>query len=75
MSAVALQFGITAPVTGQLIKVVFVNRPPLADIIALENAGEDALLGRACGLPPETAAQFTQTDRANIRAAWARLPV
>lgn len=75
MSAVALQFGgVTVPITGQLIRAVHVRRPPLAEIIELGDAGEDALLARACGVPVEVAAQFTPVDRDAIRAAWARLP-
>jgi hypothetical protein len=75
MSAVCLQFGgIMVPVTGERITIVHVRRPTLAEVIALEGSGEDALLAHACGVPVEVAARFTAGDRDAIRAAWARLP-
>ncbi|MCM8731422.1 hypothetical protein ACFO8O_10670 [Hephaestia sp. GCM10023244] len=51
------------------ISAAWIVRPSDAEIDELRNAGLDALLERAAGLPRGTAKQFSSADRESLKAA------
>lgn len=72
---VALQWPIHVTYLPAPIKRVRVRRPRVEELIELADAGEDAILARACGVALDIASQFTSRDRENIKNAIGRITV
>ena len=72
---VALQWPIRATYLPAPLIRVRVRRPRVEELVELADAGEDAILARACGVPIDIAAQFTPRDRDDIKNAMGRITV
>ena len=72
---VALQWPIHVTYLPAPLTRVRTRRLRVEELIELGDAGEDAILARACGVPIDIAAKFTARDRENIKIAWGRITV